>query len=190
MPHRCSSGLCVRVVGPQLAQSRGAEPGCRAADPGRTPSSGPAPSLSGCALSDLGFPFRVGATAAKCLRKIVLSYFGHIRQNHRRACVVCSGVHHRPGWCSQHGRLRRSQGVRGRPRSEPGRCRPRNQVRSGMTRIGVVVGLAVPPAGSTVRPSSSPGISPVANSGRVRPPLGAGSRPAGRVRRGLISQAS
>jgi hypothetical protein len=93
------------------------------------------------------------------------------RRRDRLCCHVCCVL---PGWASAGGVTR--DGL--------------DQARTGMTRIGVVVGLAVPPAGSTVRPSSSPAISSVASSGWVLPPRGAGSRPAGRVRRGLISQAS
>lgn len=56
-----------------------------------------------------------------------------------------------------------------------------------MTRMGLVVGERVPPAGSTVMPILSPACSPVASTGEVCPALGAGSRPADRVRWGPSS---
>src|SRR6516162_10943985 len=59
---------------------------------------------------------------------------------------------------------------------------------SGRARIGVVVGWAVPGAGSTVRPSLSPGTIPDASTGEVFPPSTAGSRPADTIFTGPISQ--
>ena len=44
--------------------------------------------------------------------------------------------------------------------------------------MGVVVGWFVPPAGSTVRPSSSPASSPDASTGVVAPDTAGGSSPA------------
>jgi hypothetical protein len=57
-----------------------------------------------------------------------------------------------------------------------------------MTRIGVVVGWDVPPAGSTVTPTRSPGCSPAASTGGVLPSVACGSNPADRIRGGPISQ--
>ena len=56
-----------------------------------------------------------------------------------------------------------------------------------MTTMGVVVGWADPPAGSTVTPTLSPLARPEASSGAVAPPLGGGSRPADLVRGGPSS---
>ena len=59
-----------------------------------------------------------------------------------------------------------------------------------MTTMGVVVGVLVPPAGSTVTPTLSPVASPEASTGAVLPALGGGSRPAGRIRGGPSSHSS
>src|ERR1700758_5296834 len=48
----------------------------------------------------------------------------------------------------------------------------------GRARIGVVVGCAEPPSGSTVRPSVSPLTTPDASTGGVFPVWAGGSRPA------------
>jgi dehydrogenase/reductase SDR family member 12 len=64
------------------------------------------------------------------------------------------------------------------------------QAGSDMSRIGAVVGLLVPPAGSMVTPILSPSIRPEASTGAVRPALGAGSSAARRILGGPISHSS
>src|SRR5579875_840190 len=59
-----------------------------------------------------------------------------------------------------------------------------------MTRMGAVVGCEVPPAGSMVMPSLSPGDTVEARTGTVWPARAAGSSPAGRAPAGLISHSS
>ena len=61
----------------------------------------------------------------------------------------------------------------------PGGRTARGQAGSGMVRIGAVVGVSVPPAGSTVTPSSYPGTRPDARTGVVWPFSGLLSRPDG-----------
>src|SRR4051812_46938731 len=63
--------------------------------------------------------------------------------------------------------------------TERGGCHPPPPHRgNGRGRVGLVVGWAEPPAGSTVRPSVSPVTTPVASTGGVCPSLAGGSRPA------------
>ena len=50
-----------------------------------------------------------------------------------------------------------------------------------MTTSGVVVGCVVPPAGSTVTPSLSPGATPLASAGWAGPETLTDSRPAERA---------
>ena len=59
-----------------------------------------------------------------------------------------------------------------------------------MTRMGVVVGLDVPPLGSTVMPTLSPVSRPEASTGAVLPALASGSSPAGRALPGPSSHSS
>ena len=56
--------------------------------------------------------------------------------------------------------------------------------------MGVVVGLLVPPAGSTVTPTLSADVSPAASTGAVLPSVGSGSSPAGRADPVLSSHSS
>jgi len=53
--------------------------------------------------------------------------------------------------------------------------------RTGTATMGLVVGLRVPPAGSTVSATTSPRTTPVASTGAVRPSTGRGSSPAERT---------
>ena len=59
-----------------------------------------------------------------------------------------------------------------------------------ITRMGVVVGLLVPPAGSTVTPTLSADVSPAASTGAVLPSVGSGSSPAERADPVLSSHSS
>src|SRR6185437_9355747 len=75
---------------------------------------------------------------------------------------------------------RRAGSSRGKAQTRPVAI-PRGYAVTGMTATGAVVGCAVPPAGSTVMPSRSPGRTPAARSGTVEPELATSSRPAERA---------